>query len=194
MRNVQSLPEVKTPSLVYLPLIIIRADCAAVARNNYRCVVCADVDADKTANLNRIKAEGQTIKNLIKGGNCNLTTNWTSNGSAGALSVKDGALFHQITSVQSYAGIAQTIPNVTAGDKIFVSFYITSFRTAIADVYLGGAAVETAEHPGAQPRPFMRPSFDGKSQEAIVAIGERIKKRLTKQGFDARDIDIEVEV
>ena len=48
-------------------------------------------------------------------------------------------------------------------------------------------------HPGAKEKPFMRPALDVKSSEAIVAVGEAIKKRLTKQGLDATDIFIEVE-
>lgn len=54
-----------------------------------------------------------------------------------------------------------------------------------------GASVS---HPGAQAKPYMRPALDTKTDEALKAIGEQIKKRLTKQGLNAADVDFEVEV
>lgn len=52
----------------------------------------------------------------------------------------------------------------------------------------------TVEHPGAKPKPFMRPAFDKQSGAAIKAAGEYAKKRLrTKHGIDTRDIQIGVE-
>lgn len=38
-------------------------------------------------------------------------------------------------------------------------------------------------HKGAQARPFMRPAYDAKSEEAILAVTKRIRQRLTKQGI-----------
>ena len=39
-------------------------------------------------------------------------------------------------------------------------------------------------HPGQSAEPFMRPAADSKTQEAIVAVGEQIRKRLaTKHGI-----------
>lgn len=58
---------------------------------------------------------------------------------------------------------------------------------------IGGGVYKSVDHPGAKPTPFMRPAMDGKSAEALQAIGEQIKKRLTKAGLEAADIDIEVE-
>ena len=39
-------------------------------------------------------------------------------------------------------------------------------------------------HKGAQAKPFMRPAYDAKSEEAILAVTNRIKQRLTKQGIN----------
>jgi hypothetical protein len=39
----------------------------------------------------------------------------------------------------------------------------------------------------------MRPALDGKAGEALVAVGEAIKKRLTKQGLDASGVDLEAQ-
>lgn len=60
---------------------------------------------------------------------------------------------------------------------------------------IGGNFVgASVSHPGAKPNPFMRPAIDEKQGEAIVAVGEQIRKRLTKQGLntpDALEIDDE---
>jgi HK97 gp10 family phage protein len=49
-------------------------------------------------------------------------------------------------------------------------------------------------HPGIQPRPFLRPAMDAQAGAAVVAVGEYIKKRLaTKHGLDTADIVIEVD-
>lgn len=56
----------------------------------------------------------------------------------------------------------------------------------------GGLFAKSVQHPGFQPKPFMRPALDGKAQEALVAVAERIKKRLTKAGLNAADVEIEV--
>lgn len=40
-------------------------------------------------------------------------------------------------------------------------------------------------HPGARAKPFMRPAIDEKQDEAIRAVGEQIRKRLTKEGLNA---------
>ena len=59
----------------------------------------------------------------------------------------------------------------------------------------GRFAGKEVKHPGAKPKPFMRPALDTQSGAAIVAAGEYIKKRLaTKHGLDTADIDIEVDV
>lgn len=43
-------------------------------------------------------------------------------------------------------------------------------------------------HPGARPRPFMRPALDAEAQRALLVIGNYIKMRLTKQGLDTSEI------
>ena len=47
-------------------------------------------------------------------------------------------------------------------------------------------------HPGAKPRPFMRPALDSQAQTATIAVAEYMKKRLTtKEGLDASHVKIE---
>ena len=54
----------------------------------------------------------------------------------------------------------------------------------------GGLFTKSAQHPGAKPSPFMRPALDSKSGEAVVAVGNYVKKRLTKQGLNTQGIEI----
>jgi HK97 gp10 family phage protein len=66
---------------------------------------------------------------------------------------------------------------------------------AKGSLVIGGHFVgESVAHPGAQPRPFMRPALDSQATAAVVAAAEYIKKRLaTKHGIDTADISIEAE-
>lgn len=52
---------------------------------------------------------------------------------------------------------------------------------------IGGNAVEKVMHPGAQKKPFMRPAFDLRSQDAIERFKEVVRARLTKAGIDIPD-------
>lgn len=46
---------------------------------------------------------------------------------------------------------------------------------------------ESVHHPGFTEKPFMRPAID-KNQDAVIrAVGEQIRKRLTKEGINAPD-------
>lgn len=52
----------------------------------------------------------------------------------------------------------------------------------------------TVMHPGAKPKPFLRPAFDTKSRAAIKKAGEYVKRRLsTKHGLNTKDVNIEVD-
>ncbi|QIL71667.1 HK97 gp10 family phage protein [Diaphorobacter sp. HDW4B] len=49
-------------------------------------------------------------------------------------------------------------------------------------------------HPGGRAQPYMRPALDSKAQEAVAAVGNYMKKRLTtKHGLDTSGIDVEAE-
>lgn len=57
---------------------------------------------------------------------------------------------------------------------------------------IGGHFVgPVVSHPGAAPKPFMRPALDSQAQAALVAVGEAIKKRLNKQGLNASGVDLD---
>ena len=69
-----------------------------------------------------------------------------------------------------------------------------SMRTINRNVLMIGAKFvgPTVHHPGAKPRPFMRPALDGQAQNAVIAAAEYMKKRLaTKEGLDTSHVTIE---
>lgn len=49
---------------------------------------------------------------------------------------------------------------------------------------INGNVVGAIEHPGAKPHPIMRPTFDRKSGEAIAAVGNQVRRRLTNEGIN----------
>jgi HK97 gp10 family phage protein len=55
----------------------------------------------------------------------------------------------------------------------------------------GGAIYRTVDHPGIRPHPVFRPALDTKNAAAVIAVGEMVKKRLTAQGINAADIEVD---
>lgn len=47
-------------------------------------------------------------------------------------------------------------------------------------------------HPGFDALPFMRPALDTRQSEIINEISRYVKSRLTKQGIDTPDVDLEL--
>lgn len=59
-------------------------------------------------------------------------------------------------------------------------------------LYVAGHFGMSVQHPGARPKPFMRPALDATASAAVVAAGEYMKKRLaTKEGLDTAHITVE---
>lgn len=57
---------------------------------------------------------------------------------------------------------------------------------------IGGLFFQSVNHPGARPRPFLRPAVDKQGSAAVVAVAEYVKNRLaTKHGIDTAGILIE---
>jgi HK97 gp10 family phage protein len=54
-----------------------------------------------------------------------------------------------------------------------------------------GSLVFGVQHPGAAPRPFMRPALDSKAQEAVQSAANYIGKRLTKEGLETPAVSVE---
>lgn len=58
-------------------------------------------------------------------------------------------------------------------------------------LFWAGLMRDGVDHPGSAPKPFLRPALESQAQAALLAVGEAIKKRLTKQGLDASGVDLE---
>jgi HK97 gp10 family phage protein len=57
-------------------------------------------------------------------------------------------------------------------------------------LFFGNTLTNSVDHPGITPRPFMRPALDSQAGAALIAVGEQVKKRLTKEGINTSDISI----
>lgn len=114
--------------------------------------------------------------------------------------VKSGLLRDGLkVSTSSRRGVVTA--KVKAGGKhVFLARWI-EFGTAAhlikpkiaKSLFFFGQFSEGVAHPGAAPKPFMRPALDSQAQAALLAVGEAIKKRLTKQGLDASGVELEIE-
>ena len=87
-------------------------------------------------------------------------------------------------------GIVKAV--VTAGNKKAFWARWVEFGTAAhfikpknrKSLFFAGLAREVINHPGAKKKPFMRPALDATVQAAVTAVGDYIRKRLTKEGLD----------
>lgn len=57
-------------------------------------------------------------------------------------------------------------------------------------LFIAGVMRDGVEHPGARKHPFMRPALDATAQRAVIAFGQAVKARLTKQGIETPDVDV----
>lgn len=51
--------------------------------------------------------------------------------------------------------------------------------------------VKGVNHPGARAKPFIRPALDNSAKDAVLAVGNQIRRRLTKEGIDAAPLEID---
>lgn len=109
--------------------------------------------------------------------------------------VKDGALRQsaRITTKKSRDGSVSA--SVKVGNSRAFYAHMVEFGTRphiIAPkrsaMQIGGQFVAgTVEHPGARPRPFMRPAADEKFTAAVAAVQKKVRDRLRAQGLDVPD-------
>jgi HK97 gp10 family phage protein len=85
------------------------------------------------------------------------------------------------------------------GKHAFVARWV-EFGTRAHDIvaklggslFFGGVFTKVVNHPGARPKPFMRPALDGQAQAAVIAAGNYIKDRLAKkEGLDTSHVMVE---
>lgn len=102
--------------------------------------------------------------------------------------VKSGQLRDSIkVSTRSRRG--RVSATVRAGGKKAFYAHMVEFGTARhfikprkrKSLFFAGLAREVVDHPGASPKPFMRPALDGGQVEAVNAAADYIRKRLAKE-------------
>lgn len=97
-------------------------------------------------------------------------------------SARGGRVMARLRATGKHAHIAKWVEFGTAAHAITAKIAgMLSF---------GGLFRRSIQHPGARPKPFMRPALEAQAGSAVVAAGEYMKRRLTKQGLDASDISV----
>lgn len=61
----------------------------------------------------------------------------------------------------------------------------TGRRSKQVVMAFGGTVTSQIDHPGAKPKPFMRPAFDNHAQESLEAFADYVRKRLAKEAAKA---------
>lgn len=99
--------------------------------------------------------------------------------------VATGALRDSVrVSTRSRRGVISA--RVRAGSQEAWYWRFVEFGTAAhqikpktrSSLFLAGVMREVVQHPGARPRPFMRPALDAKAVTAIEAVRERVRQKL----------------
>jgi HK97 gp10 family phage protein len=105
--------------------------------------------------------------------------------------VDEGALRRSVR-VSTRAKKGTVYAYLKAGGRKAPHAHLVEFGTAAHKItakkgsalVVNGKAVRDVDHPGAKAKPFMRPSFDTGAQSALVAVGEKIRERLTKENIN----------
>jgi HK97 gp10 family phage protein len=105
--------------------------------------------------------------------------------------VDDGDLRDSIrVSTRSKGGTVYA--SVKAGNKKAWYWHFVEFGTQphiikakkAGSLQFGGTFAKSVMHPGAKPKPFMRPALDAKSGAAVAAVAAKVRERLTKEGIN----------
>jgi HK97 gp10 family phage protein len=140
------------------------------------------------------KMEANVMRSALRAG-ANVVKDEAKNN----VPVKSGLLRDGLkVSTRSRKGVVTASVKAT-GKHAFIAKWI-EFGTAAhrivpkkaKSLFFGGIFAEGVDHPGSSAKPFLRPALDNRAQEATVAVGNQIKKRLTKAGIEgAGAVDIE---
>lgn len=105
--------------------------------------------------------------------------------------VDSGALRRSVR-VSTKAKGSRVTASLRVGNKRAWYGHMVEFGTAAHQILpknakalaIAGVAVRSVDHPGAAPRPFMRPAFDSKGAAAVQAVATQIRARLTAEGIN----------
>lgn len=143
-------------------------------------IMRAAMNAGAKVVLDEVKASAPVKTGLLKAGFSNR-----KNRKAISSGIRKGVVMVSIKARGKHGYLAKWIEYGTA------AHFIKPKRAK--SLFFAGLMRDGVDHPGARPKPFMRPALDTKAQEALLAVGEAIKKRLTKQGLDASGVDLEAQ-
>jgi HK97 gp10 family phage protein len=115
-------------------------------------------------------------------------------------SIRNGTVTAKVKTTGKHAYLARWLEFGTRAHKIYAKIAKTLALRPNARASTGSAKrwtthdfADSVDHPGIQPRPFMRPALDSKAGQALLAAGEYIKKRLaSKHGLDTQEINLEL--
>jgi HK97 gp10 family phage protein len=114
----------------------------------------------------------------------------TTNAYKASLGWSPGALKRSIKYSARISG-QNVIGKVKAGDKIAFYAHMVEFGTAAhvirakpGSVLAFGGGVTSVNHPGSRRNPFMRIAMDSTPADALRAVGEYARGRLTKEGLE----------
>ena len=97
---------------------------------------------------------------------------------------KGGTVYATLKATGKHAYIARWVEYGTAAHTI-----TAKDRKSLS---LGGVFFQSVQHPGARPKPFLRPALDQQANAAVVAAAEYMRERLaTKHGLDTSGVVIE---
>lgn len=97
--------------------------------------------------------------------------------------VRRGVVIANLKATGQHASIAHLVEYGTAAHAITVRL-----KKALS---FGQVRTQKVQHPGTQPRPFMRPALDRASGSALTAMALYIRARLTKEGINAAHVMVE---
>lgn len=102
--------------------------------------------------------------------------------------MKSGALRDSVrVSVRAVRG--RVFATIRAGNSKAFYAHMVEFGTAAHEerpqgaksLFFAGVFSDVVKHPGATPKPFMRPALDAKATAAIDAVAQYVRERLPKE-------------
>jgi HK97 gp10 family phage protein len=90
--------------------------------------------------------------------------------------------------------------SVKVGDKKAWYVHLLEFTGAVPHriaakgggfLKFAGGLYKAVNHPGMKAKPFIRPALDNRANDAIQAVGNQVRKRLTKAGLNAAPVEVD---